>query len=153
MVFTSDHGEMNGCHGLFQKGVMYDEAVRVPLMIRMPDQAQGVSVDYPFSTIDFLPTLLDLCAEPCPGAEGLSFAENLQNLDFPEDERSVFIEYHEDLCVVNGDYKLVADRARRPGALFDLKADPFEMTNLVAEPSYEKKVSQLVGELENTTIL
>ena len=36
VVFTSDHGEMNGCHGLFGKGVMFEERTKVPLMVRCP---------------------------------------------------------------------------------------------------------------------
>jgi hypothetical protein len=81
-------------------------------------------------------------------AEGISFAENFRNLDFPDDERAVHVEY-EQLCVIRGAYKLVADRSTLdPNALFNLELAPFEMTDLVTESSYKDKVSQLIGELE-----
>src|SRR5690606_12672018 len=45
VIFTSDHGDMAGCHGLFEKSVMYEEAVRVPLIVRIPDGPKGIAVD------------------------------------------------------------------------------------------------------------
>ncbi len=60
LFFTSDHGEMNGAHGLFSKGVMYDESLRVPLLVRLPGQTRGQRCTTPAGTVDFLPTLLEL---------------------------------------------------------------------------------------------
>lgn len=60
VVFTSDHGDQLGSHGLTGKGVMYEEAIRVPLLIRAPGQRQERRLSGPFSHVDLLPTLLDL---------------------------------------------------------------------------------------------
>jgi arylsulfatase A-like enzyme len=66
VVHTSDHGDMLGAHHLFGKEVMFEEAVRVPYLIRLPGQRQGLRVLQPVSHIDFLPTLLDLLGNPKP---------------------------------------------------------------------------------------
>src|SRR5438874_10966301 len=63
---TSDHGDMLGAHHLFGKEVMFEEAVRVPYLVRLPGRRQGLRVVQPVSHIDFLPTLLDLLGEPTP---------------------------------------------------------------------------------------
>ncbi|MHC4914200.1 MAG: sulfatase family protein [Planctomycetota bacterium] len=68
VVFTSDHGDMMGSHRLLAKCVMFEEAVRVPMMMRMPGRRAG-RVTGPFSQIDVVPTLLDLMGQPIP--EGL----------------------------------------------------------------------------------
>ena len=67
VVFTSDHGDMMGSHQLAAKCVMLEEAVRVPMMIRLPGQAAGRRIPGPVSQIDLLPTLLDLMGEAVPG--------------------------------------------------------------------------------------
>jgi arylsulfatase len=61
VIFTSDHGEMAGSHGLRQKlGLVYDENVRVPLIIDHPDVAGGALTSAVASSIDLAPTLLDI---------------------------------------------------------------------------------------------
>ena len=61
VIFTSDHGEMIGSHGLRQKlGLVYDENVRVPLIIRHPDVPGGGRTSQVASSIDLAPTLLDI---------------------------------------------------------------------------------------------
>ncbi|MBI3683710.1 MAG: sulfatase-like hydrolase/transferase, partial [Acidobacteria bacterium] len=61
LVYTSDHGEMMGSHGLLTKQVMYEEAVRVPYLLRVPFRNQKpMRVAQPVSHIDTIPTLLEL---------------------------------------------------------------------------------------------
>ena len=66
VVFTSDHGDMMGSHRLLAKCLMFEEAVRVPLLIRLPGQSEGKRIDGPVSQIDLVPTLLDLLRRPIP---------------------------------------------------------------------------------------
>lgn len=66
VVFTSDHGDMMGAHQLVAKCLMFQEAVRVPLMMRLPGQTQGKRVAGPVSQIDVVPTLLDLMGQSIP---------------------------------------------------------------------------------------
>jgi arylsulfatase A-like enzyme len=67
VVYTSDHGDMMGDHGLFEKCVLYEEAVKVPLIVRVPWQGKPPRpVSGRISQIDLVPTLLDLLGEPLP---------------------------------------------------------------------------------------
>jgi len=74
VIFTSDHGDMMGDHGLFEKCVLYEEAVRVPLLVRVPWLGHGPRlIPGRISQIDLVPTLLDLLGEPIPaGLQGQS---------------------------------------------------------------------------------
>ena len=71
IVHTSDHGDCLGAHQLFGKEMMFEEAARVPYLIRMPGQGRSVRINQPISHIDFLPTLLELLGQTkpphCPG--------------------------------------------------------------------------------------
>ena len=60
VVHTSDHGDSLGAHHLFGKETMFEEAARVPLLIRLPGQTRAKTVPRSISHIDFVPTLLDL---------------------------------------------------------------------------------------------
>jgi arylsulfatase A-like enzyme len=81
VVFTSEHGDMMGDHGFFEKCVMYEEAIKVPLIVRLPGAPHaGRSVGGRLSQIDLVPTLLDLLGQPVPEhLEGLSRARVLSD--------------------------------------------------------------------------
>ena len=86
VIFTSDHGEMAGSHGLRQKGnLVYDENFHVPLVICHPDVAGGASNDSLASAVDLAPTLLELAgvdgasrATEFPALTGYSLARILE---------------------------------------------------------------------------
>lgn len=63
IVHTSDHGDLLGAHSLFGKGVMFEQAVRVPFLIKVPGQ-RAHTVMEPVSHIDFIPTLIELLGRP-----------------------------------------------------------------------------------------
>lgn len=67
IVFTSDHGDMMGSHQLIAKCVMYEEAVRVPLLVKLPGQHEARAVAGPVSQIDMVPTLLEALGVTAPG--------------------------------------------------------------------------------------
>jgi arylsulfatase A-like enzyme len=82
VVFTSDHGDMMGSHRGLGKLVMYQEAARVPCMIRLPGQTHGQRITGPFSQIDLVPTLLELLGQPAPtDLHGKSIAPRLGGSD------------------------------------------------------------------------
>jgi arylsulfatase len=64
VVHTSDHGDMLGAHRLFGKEVLFQQAARVPYLVRLPDQRRALSISQPASHIDFVPTMLDLLGRP-----------------------------------------------------------------------------------------
>jgi arylsulfatase A-like enzyme len=76
VVHTSDHGDSLGAHHLFGKETMFEEAARVPWLIRLPGQTRSKTISHPVSHIDFVPTLLDLLGQPnhpqCAGKSLLS---------------------------------------------------------------------------------
>jgi len=94
VVFTSDHGDMMGSHQMVAKTVMFQEAVRVPFMIRLPGQSAGKRVMGPVSQIDVLPTLLDLMDRPVPDhVQGKSLRPWIEDPSKRHDE-DVFIEWN-----------------------------------------------------------
>ena len=94
VVFTSDHGDMMGSHCLLAKCVMFEEAIRVPFLIRLPGQKQGKRVNGPVSQIDIVPTLLDLLSQPIPEhLQGESLRELLET-ENAHSNKNVFIEWN-----------------------------------------------------------
>ncbi len=92
VVHTSDHGDMLGAHHLFGKEVMFEEAVRVPWLIRLPDQRQSRLISRRVSQIDFIPTLLSLLGKPQPSScQGKSLLPLIRGEDSPPE--SIFIEW------------------------------------------------------------
>jgi arylsulfatase len=95
VVYTSDHGDMMGNHHLLAKCVMFQEASRVPLLLRLPGQRAQRRVWGPVSQVDLVPTLLDLMGQPIPGhLQGQSLKPALEtgrNVTLQED---VFIEWN-----------------------------------------------------------
>jgi arylsulfatase A-like enzyme len=64
VVHTSDHGDSLGAHHLFGKETMFEEATRVPFLVRLPGQTHAKTIACAVSHIDFVPTLLDLLGQP-----------------------------------------------------------------------------------------
>jgi len=135
VVYTSDHGEMCGAHGLFGKSCLFEESIGVPLIVAGPDIPAGAVVDAPVSQVDLFPTILEAVGVP-PAAEdaalpGLSL--------WPEIEaarpRTAFAEYHAagsrsgSFMLREGRWKLIY-HVGMPRQLFDLDADPGETRDL-----------------------
>ena len=80
-VFTSDHGDMMGSHGLYTKMTQFEESVRVPLLLGIPDMTTpGERIEEPVSQIDLVPTLLDAMGLAIPetaGMQGTSWVPEL----------------------------------------------------------------------------
>ncbi len=148
VVYTADHGEMLGRHGLWAKFVFYDPSVGVPLLFRVPGMtAQNVQCNTPVSQVQMLATLTELCGLPIPPSlDGGSFAASLQHPHQTLDT-TVFAEFathskEPRFMIRHGDYKYcyyVGDMAE----LYDLRNDPQEMKNLALLPAYREKVSEM----------
>ena len=135
VVFTSDHGEMAGAHGQFGKGVMMEESLHVPLVVRAPGQKAPVRTRMPAATVDLMPTLLDYAGCAFNGKpEGISlrpWIEGAQAIG----NRIVFSEYDE-CCAATSRWKLVADKGTlQPQSLHDIVDDPYELRNRLDDPS------------------
>ena len=94
VVYTSDHGDMMGSHRLLAKCVSFEEAIRVPLLVRMPGGTTSRRVSDPVSQVDLVPTLLDLMGQPVPdGLQGQSLRPLIEGRrDAPP--RDVFVEWN-----------------------------------------------------------
>lgn len=94
VVYTSDHGDMMGSHRLIAKTVMFEEAVRVPFLVRLPGQRRSWRVRGPVSQVDIAPTLLDLLGQPVPsGLEGQSLRSAVEAGRDSALQDDVFIEW------------------------------------------------------------
>ncbi|MBY0506250.1 MAG: sulfatase-like hydrolase/transferase [Bryobacteraceae bacterium] len=156
VVFTADHGEMMGSHGMGSKMVFYEESVHVPLLLRFPAKIKPAKriVD-PVSTMDLFATVLDYLGAPAPQREGYSLRPLLEGKKpTPPDFRVSEWAGNNvpNFMVRTRDWKLImaqdpASRAR--DALFNLKDDPFEMTNLLGEPGDRAKYRKQADELKD----
>jgi choline-sulfatase len=145
LIYTSDHGEMLGSHGLWSKGaVFYEELVNVPLLVKPPGGASGAhETRHLVSHLDLLPTVLRWCGAEVPDAlQGVDIRPLVEGKDQPLRDGVPF-EFHSvtwggHLTPLRGwrteAWKYVEGRA---GAeeLYDLRADPDEMRNLIEDPS------------------
>jgi choline-sulfatase len=148
VIFTSDHGEMLGEKGMIQKRCFHEWAVRVPMIIDLPNGArQGRSMETPVSLVDLLPTLLDLAGvsdDSRVPIDGRSLLPLLTGED--REPGDVISEYHGEgvmrpcFMVRSGRYKYVFDREPR---LFDLQSDPGEWENLAGLPEHRDLVTRL----------
>ncbi len=150
VIYTSDHGEMRGHHGIWQKQCFYEDAVRVPLMVRQPG-GSSARLRQNVSLIDVLPTLLDIAgSEIPPDLPGRSLLETARVPD--ETPRKVFAEYHHmgmlnaGFMLKKGDHKL-CHYVDNPPQLFDLSTDPDENHDLANDPGHAVTLADLNREL------
>lgn len=135
VVYTSDHGEMCGAHGLFGKSNLFEESIGVPLIVAGPGVPAGGVVEAPVSHVDLYPTILQ-SAGLAPAAEdadlpGLSLWPDIAAAR----PRTAFAEYHAagsatgGFMLRDGRWKLLY-HVGMPRQLFDLEADPGETNDL-----------------------
>jgi len=148
VIFTSDHGEMAGDHGLSQKGCrFYEGLVRVPLIFSWPKRfRQGVRSNALVELVDITPTLLELNGLPVPETmQGKSLLPILEGKADPNHHRdfvrSVFYRVLEGpqsyaTMIRTHEYKLVNYHGHEVGELFDLTNDPHEFENQWDNPEY-----------------
>lgn len=157
VVFMSDHGEMLGDHGLWFKGPhFYEEAVRVPLIMRWPGRFQaGHQVDGLVELIDLAPTLLEAADIPAPAdrLQGKSLLPHLTGAADPHHHRdAVFSEYynswtHSDAYATmlrTETEKVVIYHGTGEGELYDLENDPDEFDNLWNVPNESSRRARMV---------
>jgi arylsulfatase A-like enzyme len=159
IVYSSDHGEMLGDHGMYLKGPhFYEPAVRVPLLLRGPGVA-ATRIDDPVELIDVVPTILDLAGiQPWDGLQGRSLMPRIRG-DVPLHREDAYCEFFNanfhypepafGSMLRTRRHKLVKYHGSgQPCALlFDLEADPEEATNLWGDPRYGDLRSQLTERL------
>ena len=170
VVHTSDHGDSLGAHHLFGKETMFEEATRVPWLIRLPGQTRQKMISNPVSHIDFVPTLLDLLGQPnhpqCAGKSLLPLINDATALP-----NNVFLEWAPNRTKVKKGSRLARRRMIKRAVeestrsvvtpagwklclrdkdlneLYNLTHDPDETRNLYPERQYASVISRLADEI------
>ena len=171
LVFSSDHGDMHGSHGVFKKQWPWDESVKVPFVLRYPRRVKaGSRFDFPLSAIDIMPTVLGLAGVPVPDrVEGVDLSPFVtrERDDAPTgvllmnpcpfsigdprgpDQVPSFqgmrMEYR-GLRTSRHTYVRTIDR---PWLLYDNLEDPFQMRNLIDEPAARGLAVKLEREMQS----
>jgi arylsulfatase A-like enzyme len=144
IVFTSDHGEMDGSHKLEHKSMPYEEALRVPLILSRKGATPPGRVDktHLVSTgLDLIPTLCDFAGIAVPPAlKGRSVKPLITAQDRGQEWRGFLaIENERSRILRTERFKYaVYDRGQPREMLVDLQTDPGEMHNLAANPEYHE---------------
>lgn len=158
ILFTSDNGAMLAAHGLWGKWLMYEESIRIPMVLldpRLPAEQRGVTSDEMVLNIDIAPTLLELGGVTPPGQmQGQSFVPLLAEPAAPFRE-SWFYEHHynpggmvriersEGLRTRTMKYIRYIDQKPPYEELFDLAEDPGETRNLAGVAEFDKQLKRL----------
>jgi choline-sulfatase len=170
VVIIGDHGYLLGHHGRFEKHCMYEEAIRSPLLIRVPGEIR--KGDHPpvktteglVEFVDLAPTFLDLCGIGIPKTlPGKSLKPILDGTTTTHRDR-VFVEYSENeeaavrtarwkLTYCSGlrerddGYKTANPKPGRTLRLYDVQADPGEFRDLAKLPEHAETVRELTASL------
>lgn len=160
VVFTTDHGELLGDHGIWMKGPFhYEQLIKVPFIMQLPGKMYGgKAVDSPVSLADIVPTVLSLCGVDIPDTmDGMDLMPVIKG----ERERvhdHVLVECTDDPAglrlktIVGERYKLTYYHGEHFGELYNLKEDPWERKNLWDDSSMQdikiRMLMNLLGEIE-----
>ncbi len=152
IVYTSDHGEMLGEHGIWEKQKFYEASVRVPLFIRWPRGFDGGRrIDENVSLCDLFATLCDLAGISCPeGLDSRSLRHLLEGRSAAWNNEAVSQFGPTNVMIKQDSLKYQYYGEEMPEVLFDLAHDPGELTNVMAEPKYKDAVAAFrrrLGEL------
>lgn len=174
VVYTSDQGFFLGDHGWFDKRLMFDESLTMPMLMRWPAEIEpGSHVEAMITNVDFAATFLDMAgesAEALPAQQGRSFRPLLRGESVEDWPQSMYYRYweHDDpehhapahYGVRTATHKFIHyynDGLGTPGSservmpsefeLYDLVADPAEVHNVADDPSYTEVRRDLEAEL------
>ena len=162
IVFTSDNGYFYGEHGLsFERRLAYEESIRMPLLVRYPKAIKAGTVRDEFAlNLDLAPTLLELAGVAVPRAmQGRSLVSLLTGKRTAW-RNSFLIEYYSDKVfprVLQMGYQAVRDGRWKyihyleldgMDELYDLKADPYEMKNLIHQPTSAQALAEMKKKME-----
>jgi arylsulfatase A-like enzyme len=158
IVFTADHGDMQGAHRWNQKTVLYEEAAKVPLIFSQKGMTARRSEALVQSGIDILPTICDFAGIPNPTkSRGVSLNGIISKNNLSIDRKYVVVSDHltqgepvdghkpepEGRMIRNKEFKYwIYNQGKQRETLYDIQHDPGEMVNLVNNPSYQNQLKE-----------
>ena len=161
VIFTSDHGEMLGGHGMREKNVFYEESAHVPMMIRFPGHIRpGTIVDGYVSNMNLFATILDYLNIPEYPSDSKSLRGMIEGTDqsmgkivvtewlYNEDKQPAYM-------ILKDNWKMFIPYSASStviDALYNLNDDPYEMNNLLGSNPDKKKYTQKVNELHTDLV-
>ncbi|WP_164660125.1 sulfatase-like hydrolase/transferase [Tropicibacter sp. Alg240-R139] len=158
VIYSADHGDWLGDHGLILKGPMlYEGLLRVPLLVRGPSVPAGKVVSQPVSVMDLGPTMFDLTGV---SPQCTQHGQSLRPLWQSDDARRDYAMCEWELlpnrvgvalslrCVRTETDKLTMDMRSGAGEMYDLTQDPNEMINVFNEPAYAERRARLLTYLD-----
>ena len=135
IVHTSDHGEMNGDYGLIYKSNFLNGAVRIPMLVRTPDNSNsGTVCESPVEWLDIGPTLVELTGSELQHRQfGKSLCPVLTNPDATHRDFAIS-EIQGEIMLLNQEWKAALNADGEVYLLFDVQNDPNETNNLAGKP-------------------
>lgn len=149
IMYTSDHGDMQGSHGLKNKCLPFEKSCGVPFLARYPDGVKGARILEPVSAVDIFATALDVAGCAPVKNDGSSLLPCLKG-EAPPAREYVVAEYattsqsgYRWRMIRDKRYKLVVDYEYQPIYLFDMQADPYELSDLKNDAVYEEVIRDM----------
>ena len=148
IIYTSDHGEMLGNHGIWTKMLMYEDAVAIPMIVSGPDVPQGKVVDTPVSLVDCYPTIIENAGEGLSASEKTLPGTSLFDIaNGATPDRNIISEYHDGgvstglFMLLHGPWKYIYYPGHRP-QLFDTVNDPNEDVDLAESVEHAEVLAE-----------
>ncbi len=142
VVLWSDHGWHLGEKLITGKNTLWDRSTRVPLIFAGPGVGANSKVSAPAELLDIYPTLIDLAGLPDqPGLEGHSLLPQLQDASAPRQWPAITTHNHDNHGIRTEKWRFIqyADGSEE---LYNMEEDPFEHTNLAADPAYAEVLAE-----------
>jgi len=164
-VYASDQGFYMGEHGWFDKRFMYEESMRTPLIMRLPEGfSHRGDISQLVQNIDYTPTFLEFVGIPIPkDIQGVSLMPLLKGEKPANWRKSLYYHYYEFPAehMVSRHYGVRTERYKLihfygdidEWELYDLQEDPMEMHNLYGKPGREEITKELKAELKRLQVL
>lgn len=160
VVYSSDQGFYVGDHGWYDKRWMYEESLKMPLIIKWPGKTQPGSLNTNLvQNLDYAETFLEMAGAEIPGdMQGRSLVPLLKGESVTDWRTSIYYHFYEypsvHMCpkhngVRNQRYKLLNIYEFGEWEFYDLKNDPDELKNVYDDPEYRDQVAQMKSELES----
>ncbi|NDP26797.1 MAG: sulfatase-like hydrolase/transferase [Flavobacterium sp.] len=161
VIFTSDHGEMLGAHGMREKNVFYEESAHIPLILRFPGQIKSKKIVKGYtSTVDLFPTILDYLNVEEHKSDGKSLRGLMEGTDknhgkYVVQEWDYRGDTEPNYMIVKDGYKLMipyTETSKVINAMYNLKKDPNEMNNLLGGNPDKQKYLEKAEDLRKSLI-